>query len=108
MDATSIINLCMTNKQNMNLCNDPELWRYLLKRDYNVEYYDPRDLPYTDTMESIFDLIKKYGIYSPEYNEYIDSDLYLNERYNYGIYSVAVIILALTPPKYLLTLSPFK
>lgn len=44
LDADSIINLCQTNSSFRDICNDPVLWKRLIRRDYGIEptWDDPR------------------------------------------------------------------
>ncbi len=39
-----ILNLCKTSTKFQSICNDPYTWKFLLRRDFNMEYsgYDPK------------------------------------------------------------------
>lgn len=37
LDVRELIRLCKTNKQFSNICRDPNTWKYLLKRDFNID-----------------------------------------------------------------------
>lgn len=37
MSIRDILKYCKTNKKFMEICNDPNTWRFLLMRDYNEE-----------------------------------------------------------------------
>lgn len=37
MSIGNILKYCKTSKKHMEICNDPNTWRFLLMRDYNEE-----------------------------------------------------------------------
>lgn len=41
MSIGNILKYCKTSKKHMEICNDPNTWKFLLMRDYNEESVTP-------------------------------------------------------------------
>lgn len=87
LSVKDIINLCKTNNKYSDVCRDPQVWRYLIKRDFNVEpetddprkeYIDRSSYPLNTNID-IFDMAKHIPTFKNEYVTYDDS-LYFSKN----------------------------
>jgi hypothetical protein len=75
LPVEDIISQCSTSKRMKEICDDPETWRYLLKRDFDITN------PYTDEYRLEYMLERDKRIIMKEYPEYIDNvNRSLNDR----------------------------
>lgn len=95
-----ILKYCNVNKELKSICNDPEVWRYLLKRDYKIDSstnetkkeYMRLYLNYRDYVSSINDkilfglkhkdrefFIRAYNSHNMIYRPYIENDYHITK-----------------------------
>lgn len=62
-DYNTIVNLCQTNSVWKRYCDDPETWKFLLQRDFNIDTFDedPRRQYLFERFVG-FELYKEYSI----------------------------------------------